>query len=870
MKAYSLLLIPLLTFLSCAGNPEGPCDIYEANGTPCVAAHSTTRLLNSKYDGPLYQLRRDKDGAVLDIGHTKQGYADVAAHEAFTKGEVCFISVIYDQSGMGNDLYQAAPGTFKGPAKGDFNTLPLSDMAPVMVNGHKAYGVYIMPGMGFRNNNARGLAIDDEAEGIYAVVDGTHYSNGCCFDYGNASTNGRAVGTGTMETTYFGTSTAWGRGNGEGPWIMSDFESGLFSGYHHKENDVPSIDSWRFVSIFVNGGGGNQWDLRGADATTEDITTYYKGIRPHSPESNAYYPMSKKGGLLLGNGGDNGNGSAGTFYEGVMTFGYPTDEAIEAVQHNIAAQKYNEPIISQSRLRSFVNNQTQELSVSIKNTTPKAINDFEVFLELPAAWGVEGDYSQAVIEPLLPGEKRELVFEIVAPEIESMGYVTSYVSWGRGNREFAAQRIRSSAPVKINEVLLSNAQGTKDQFIELYNDSPFSKNISGWELVAQTSGKESASILRFADNTIIGPYDFVISRLAPSSLTIDADSGDKGIYLSRDLNAGTKISIDGSSYTISGRGKEASAAATVFTPVSTGPWLEIPAGSTKLPLSSVEGFEPGQKVIIDVDGPQFETATIKKVGKAATQTTLAEAAKPGQTIIKLEVTENLSPGDVITISTGDRVEVSRIKQVISSVSAPVRRPGPQAPPHIPGEVELETPLERAHAAAVDVAGEGSGIELEGALLYAHKSGEAVQCLGLPYELDRPVGKHIHKGTAVVLSGEEDCQPFNNELSAAAGSLILYADDVVVDAIVYGSRQSNSSANGTIAAPEIATLEGSQSQGGCIAVVPQRAFRRPGSEPKAEDLILNLIRYPDGSDKDSLCEDFRPSKTPTPGEANLSQ
>jgi len=34
-----------------------------------------------------------------------------------------------------------------------------------------------------------------------------------------------------METTYFGTSTVWGRGSGPGPWIMSDMEAGLFSGY---------------------------------------------------------------------------------------------------------------------------------------------------------------------------------------------------------------------------------------------------------------------------------------------------------------------------------------------------------------------------------------------------------------------------------------------------------------------------------------------------------------------------------------------------------------------------------------------------------------------------------------------------------------
>jgi hypothetical protein len=36
-----------------------------------------------------------------------------------------------------------------------------------MIGGHKAYGVFIMPGLGFRNNNATGIAINDVPEGFY-------------------------------------------------------------------------------------------------------------------------------------------------------------------------------------------------------------------------------------------------------------------------------------------------------------------------------------------------------------------------------------------------------------------------------------------------------------------------------------------------------------------------------------------------------------------------------------------------------------------------------------------------------------------------------------------------------------------------------
>ncbi|MEW1838902.1 arabinofuranosidase catalytic domain-containing protein, partial [Nonomuraea angiospora] len=38
-----------------------PCDIYASGGTPCVAAHSTTRALYASYNGSLYQVRRSSD-----------------------------------------------------------------------------------------------------------------------------------------------------------------------------------------------------------------------------------------------------------------------------------------------------------------------------------------------------------------------------------------------------------------------------------------------------------------------------------------------------------------------------------------------------------------------------------------------------------------------------------------------------------------------------------------------------------------------------------------------------------------------------------------------------------------------------------------
>src|SRR5579875_3044263 len=171
------------TLMAAPGRPQGPCDIYAAAKMPCVAAHSTTRALYATYNGPLYQVLRQSDGKTLDIGVAAGGYANAAAQDAFCANTYCWISKLYDQSPKHNDLTQAPRGGFSGPAMGGFNNLPLADMAPVTIMGHKVYGVFIEPGMGLRQDDPKGTAVDDQAEGQYWVVNGRHFNSGCCYDF---------------------------------------------------------------------------------------------------------------------------------------------------------------------------------------------------------------------------------------------------------------------------------------------------------------------------------------------------------------------------------------------------------------------------------------------------------------------------------------------------------------------------------------------------------------------------------------------------------------------------------------------------------------------------------------------------------------
>ena len=74
--------------------------------------------------------------------------------------------------------------------------------------------------------------------------------------------------------------------------------------------------------------------------------------------------MSKEGAIILGIGGDNSNGAQGTFYEGVMTYGYPSDATENLVQANIVAAGYVAGALTSGPAL------TVGSSISLRATTP--------------------------------------------------------------------------------------------------------------------------------------------------------------------------------------------------------------------------------------------------------------------------------------------------------------------------------------------------------------------------------------------------------------------------------------------------------------------------------------------------------------------
>ena len=275
---------------------------------------------------------------------------------------------------------------------GGFDNLPIADMAPVTISGHKAYGVFIEPGMGLRDNHPTGTAVGDQPEGMYWVLDGHHFNDGCCFDYGNAEIDSRDDGNGTMETSYFGNATAWYHGNPPGPWIMTDQENNLVGCVNPGSTsklcaDLPNITS-RFATAVAKG-EPHHWASLGGDAQTGDLSTMFDGPRVDS----SYDPMRKQGAIVLGNGGDNSNSAQGTFYEGVMTAGYPTDATDQKVQANIVAAKYDVQRLSLTPasetatppgLQTFAPRSSQESTVTFTNTTGSPAVGVKLSISVPS------------------------------------------------------------------------------------------------------------------------------------------------------------------------------------------------------------------------------------------------------------------------------------------------------------------------------------------------------------------------------------------------------------------------------------------------------------------------------------------------------
>ncbi len=780
--------------------PKGPCDIYAAAGDPCAAAHSTTRALYASYNGPLYQILRQSDGKTLDIGIVQPaaspvpdagGYADAAAQDKFCTQTYCWITTIYDQSPKHNDLTQAPRGGFSGPAMGGFNNLPLADMAPITIMGHKVYGVFIVPGMGLRQDDPKGTAVDDQAEGQYWVINGQHFNSGCCFDYGNAEIDSRDDDNGTMETTYFGNATPWYSGSGHGPWIMTDQENNLVGCVNADGSkgcpNLPSI-TWRFVTAMAKG-EPHHWTSMGGDAQRGPLSVMFDGGRVNS----TYDPMRKQGAILLGNGGDNSNSSQGTFYEGAMTAAntFPTDATDQLVQANVVAAGYNLPSLSLAPaaattappgLQTFSPGSSQDTTVTFTNNTSAPAVGVKLALSLPrkqwtASLAGTSETSKTFADPVVPGASVSATFRVTSGPEALNGDLTGNAWWtdqssGSKRLETTVVKVRNVDPVKINEFRISSSSSdnSTDSFIELYNAGARSVDVSNWTLTEHPSEQAVLSAVKIPSGTKLAAGGFYLLGLSNSGLAVPAHGGDSSIYVrsTTGMSVGDTVDIDTGTHVetrkISRMGTGASNNTTLWQPLPDGQVITIPPGSSNVPVTSAAGFVVGEKIAIGYGATypavakaeeKFEVATVTAVGKAGTQAYLGADAPAGATNIKVTSVADISTGDKIRLdidSVGHGIETVTVTHVgtpsdhtklLTKTSAgatniKVRNVRGFA---VGDKLTIGTPVNKntVTITAIGSAGPtGSGIDFTPALQQAHSEGEDGVAPGTGLDLAAPL------------------------------------------------------------------------------------------------------------------------------------
>jgi hypothetical protein len=289
-------------------------------------------------------------GMTHDIMQDADGFALKSAVDAACGAGICTVSLLYDQSGRGNHLPVAKRGLSNGGEfadEDDFETTINQAAATEMVGGRQTYALRMAARQGYRlTEEGDGVPLGQASQGLYMLADGTYSGTACCWDFGNVSPDPTRYGV--MNTLFFG-KAFWGRGAGgeqANPWFMADFEAGVWAGgtnpgddgwgalegEHPPNPNNPSMKGVKYALGFLKT-NQNDWSLRMANAgMATTITTAYAGGLPKD--------MNNEGAIVIGVGGDNSNNSWGTFYEGAVLAGFPSDATEQAILDNIKAIGY--------------------------------------------------------------------------------------------------------------------------------------------------------------------------------------------------------------------------------------------------------------------------------------------------------------------------------------------------------------------------------------------------------------------------------------------------------------------------------------------------------------------------------------------------
>jgi non-reducing end alpha-L-arabinofuranosidase len=334
-----------------AGNFPG--DIAKAAGTPMVAAHSMTRAMFAAYTGPLFKALRSSDNQEQDIGTAAGGLVDTKALNTFCTGTTCFVTTLYDQAGNGNDMWRAdslsanQPGTPKKCHLLEIVYWQMTDGTKIPIAMEPVQKASDDLGACLRNRDkTKNMPIGASPETQYGVFHKKYVNGGCCFNYGNTGKAVHYTGPGTLSALNFSKESWWSKGQGSGPWVMVDWEAGVYAGNQcvcaHgalcgdcdsvAQSTNPSV-TYDIVTALMKHDGTARWQLKYANAQSGEMKV---GIDlPTLPKG--YSPLKQEGGIGLGEGGAGDNGGSGGFSEGAVVAAQTSDATDEAIQKSIVS-----------------------------------------------------------------------------------------------------------------------------------------------------------------------------------------------------------------------------------------------------------------------------------------------------------------------------------------------------------------------------------------------------------------------------------------------------------------------------------------------------------------------------------------------------
>ena len=261
-------------------------------------------------------------------------------------------------------------------------------------------------------------------------------------------------------------------------------------------------------------------------------------------------------------------------------------------------------------------------------------------------------------------------FTVTAGVKSLNGDLLANASWtdaagGLKQTDTMAQKVRSAAPVRINEFRIGSgsAGNSTDSLIELYNAGPSEVDLSDWSLTGRPAQQAVFSSVHIPAGTKLKPKGFYLLGLSNSGLVVPVRAGDATLSVRelKGISAGDTVEIgsgrDAESRKISAVGTAAANATTLWQPLPDG-LITLPPGSTNVPVQSTAGFKVGEKIALGygsnvpfagIGMEQYETATVTVVGKQGTQAYLAADAPAGTTGLQVTAVDNISVGDKIRL-----------------------------------------------------------------------------------------------------------------------------------------------------------------------------------------------------------------------------